>query len=60
MNTVNTKATHLSTWDKPTLVLSELLRRTALDAAGNRLGRLSDVIVALAGEDSPVVTGLVA
>jgi hypothetical protein len=60
MNTVNTKTTHVSTWDKPTLILSELLRRTALDAASNRLGRLSDVIVALAGEDYPIVIGLVA
>lgn len=60
MKTVNTKATHLTTWDKPTLILSELLHRTALDAAGNTLGRLSDVIVALSGEDYPKVIGLVA
>ena len=43
-----------------TLVLSALVRRTVVDAAGQELGRLSDVIVRLRGEDYPTVTGLVA
>jgi len=41
------------------LVLSELARRTVVDAAGQALGRLSDVIVRLRGEDYPAVTGVV-
>ena len=43
-----------------TLVLSELLRRTVVDAAGQALGRLGDVIVQLRDEDYPAVSGLVA
>jgi CBS domain-containing protein len=43
-----------------TLLLSSLLRRTVIDAAGQALGRLTDVIVRLSGEDYPAVTGLVA
>ena len=58
MNTVNTPAPQVTTGNKPTLVLSELLRRTALDAAGNTLGKISDVIVSLNGEDYPRVIGL--
>jgi CBS domain-containing protein len=42
------------------LVLSELLRRTVVDASGQGLGRLSDVIVRLVDDGYPVVTGLVA
>jgi len=54
---------HGRTVEQPTgrtLVLSQLLRRTVVDAAGQGLGRLSDVIVGLAGDGYPVVTGLVA
>lgn len=43
-----------------TLLLSALLRRTAVDAAGASLGRLSDIIVRLREDDYPAVTGLVA
>jgi hypothetical protein len=40
--------------------LSGLLRRPLTDRSGESLGRLSDVIVRLRGNDYPVVTGLVA
>jgi CBS domain-containing protein len=43
-----------------TLLLSSLQHRTALDAAGQELGRLSDIIVRLRDDDYPTVTGLVA
>ena len=43
-----------------TLLLSALVRRTALDSAGQELGRLSDVIVRLHDDHYPAVTGLVA
>ena len=43
-----------------TLLLSMLMHRTALDAAGQALGRLTDVIVRLREETYPLVTGLVA
>ncbi|MHB8275077.1 MAG: magnesium transporter MgtE N-terminal domain-containing protein [Dermatophilaceae bacterium] len=43
-----------------TLLLSALVSRTALDAAGQGLGRLSDIIVRLRDDDYPAVTGLVA
>ena len=43
-----------------TLLLSALVRRTAVDAAGQGLGRLSDIIVHLREDDYPAVTGLVA
>ena len=42
------------------LLLSALLRRTAVDGAGHGLGRLSDIIVRLREGDYPAVTGLVA
>ncbi|HSZ44295.1 MAG TPA: CBS domain-containing protein [Streptosporangiaceae bacterium] len=42
------------------LHLSELLRRPITDKAGGSIGRLSDVIVRLRGDEYPVVTGLVA
>ena len=42
------------------LYLSALLRRAAVDAKGESLGRLADVIVQLRGQDYPLVTGLVA
>src|SRR5450755_3890729 len=42
------------------LHLSELLRRPLTDRGGESLGRLSDVIVRLRGEEHPMVTGLVA
>ena len=42
------------------LLLSALVKRTVLDGAGQVLGRLSDVVVRLRGEDYPAVTGLVA
>jgi CBS domain-containing protein len=42
------------------LRLSELLRRPVTDKTGGSIGRLSDVIVRLRGDDYPVVTGLVA
>lgn len=60
MNTTSIRAARGTTRDTPTLILSELLRRTALDAAGNSVGRLSDVIAELRSEDHPRVTGLVA
>ena len=43
-----------------TLRLSELLRRPLVDRSGESIGRLSDVIVRLRGDDYPLVTGLVA
>jgi CBS domain-containing protein len=43
-----------------TLLLSALAGRTALDAAGQGLGRLRDVIVRLSDDGYPAVTGLVA
>jgi CBS domain-containing protein len=43
-----------------TLLLSALLRRTAVDGAGHSLGRLSDIIVRLRDDSYPIVTGLVA
>jgi len=43
-----------------TLHLSELLRRPITDRGGESIGRLSDVIVRLRGDDNPLVTGLVA
>jgi CBS domain-containing protein len=43
-----------------TLHLSELLRRPLTDRAGEPIGRLSDVIVRLRGDQDPLVTGLVA
>jgi sporulation protein YlmC with PRC-barrel domain len=43
-----------------TLHLSELLRRPVTDRGGESIGRLSDVIVRLRGDDNPLVTGLVA
>jgi CBS domain-containing protein len=45
--------------DRP-MLLSALHHRTAVDAAGQELGRLSDVIVRLRDDDYPTVTGLVA
>ena len=42
------------------LLLSGLLRRDALDGAGQGLGRVIDVIVRLREDDYPAVTGLVA
>jgi CBS domain-containing protein len=44
----------------PTLYLSTLLKRGAVDARGQVLGRLADVIVRLRGDSYPQVTGLVA
>jgi CBS domain-containing protein len=41
------------------LYLSELLKRAAVDAKGQRLGRVVDVIVRLRHADYPLVTGLV-
>ena len=43
-----------------TLLLSALAGRTALDAAGQEIGRLSDIIVRLHDDHYPAVTGLVA
>ena len=40
--------------------LSRVLRRPAVDAAGQALGRLGDVVVRLRGQDYPQVVGLVA
>src|SRR3981081_1139412 len=40
--------------------LSALLKRPLVDSSGESIGRLSDVIVRLRGDDYPVVTGLVA
>jgi CBS domain-containing protein len=42
------------------LHLSELLRRPVTDAGGGSIGRLSDVIVRLRGDEYPLVTALVA
>src|ERR1700728_3507089 len=39
--------------------LSDLLGRRVAGRAGERLGRLADVIVRLRGSDYPVVTGIV-
>jgi CBS domain-containing protein len=43
-----------------TLHLTDLLRRPLTDRQGETIGRLSDVIVRLAGAENPVVAGLVA
>jgi CBS domain-containing protein/sporulation protein YlmC with PRC-barrel domain len=43
-----------------TLHLSELLHRLITDRGGESIGRVSDVIVRLRGEQNPLVTGLVA
>src|ERR1035438_8357698 len=43
-----------------TLRLSRLLKRPVADSAGESIGRLADVIVRLRGDDSPLVTGIVA
>jgi hypothetical protein len=43
-----------------TLHLSELLRRPLTDRGGESIGKLSDVIVRLRGDQNPLVTGLVA
>ena len=43
-----------------TLHLSELLRRPLSDRGGESIGRLSDVIVRLRGDQNPLVIGLVA
>jgi CBS domain-containing protein/sporulation protein YlmC with PRC-barrel domain len=43
-----------------TVHLSELLRRPITDRGGESIGRLSDVIVRLRGQDNPLMTGLVA
>jgi len=43
-----------------TLRLSELLGRPLVDRSGEAIGRVSDVIARLRGDDYPVVTGLVA
>jgi CBS domain-containing protein len=40
--------------------LSEILGRSLTSEAGDRLGRLDDLIVRLRGDDYPVVTGVVA
>jgi hypothetical protein len=48
------------TQQQDTLRLSGLLRRPIADRSGESLGRLSDVIVRLRGDDYPLVTGLVA
>ena len=42
-----------------TMVLSTLLRHSAVDGAGHSLGRLADVIVRLRQDDNPEVSGLV-
>src|SRR5450755_548715 len=42
------------------LRLSELLKRPLVDRSGEPIGRLSDVIARLRGEDYPLVTGVVA
>ena len=42
------------------LRLSELLKRPLVDRSGESIGRLSDVIARLRGDDYPLVTGLVA
>ncbi len=45
---------------RDTLRLSELLGRPLVDRSGESIGRLSDVIARLRGDDYPIVTGLVA
>ncbi len=42
------------------LRLSELLKRPLVDRSGETVGRLSDIIARLRGDDYPLVTGLVA
>ncbi|MGO9778647.1 MAG: magnesium transporter MgtE N-terminal domain-containing protein [Streptosporangiaceae bacterium] len=42
------------------LRLSDLLKRPLVDRSGESIGRLSDVIARLRGDDYPLVTGLVA
>jgi CBS domain-containing protein len=46
--------------DALTLHLTDLLRRPLTDRQGEKIGRLSDVIVRLRGAENPVVVGLVA
>jgi sporulation protein YlmC with PRC-barrel domain len=60
MTTTPSAAPAPGTRQQDTLRLSALLRRPLVDKSGESLGRLSDVIVRLRGDDYPVVTGLVA
>jgi hypothetical protein len=60
MTTTPSAAPAPGTRQQGTLRLSALLRRPLVDKSGESLGRLSDVIVRLRGDDYPVVTGLVA
>jgi sporulation protein YlmC with PRC-barrel domain len=60
MTTTPSAAPAPGTSQQGTLRLSALLRRPLVDSSGESLGRLSDVIVRLRGDDYPVVTGLVA
>lgn len=43
-----------------TVVLSRLLKHAVLDAQGRRVGELADAIVALRGDNYPLLTGLTA
>ena len=44
----------------PTVVLSALLKHAVIDAKGQAVGELADAIVALRGDEYPLLTGLVA
>ena len=44
----------------PTVTLSALLKHAVIDAKGKSLGELADAIVALRGDDYPLLTGLAA
>ncbi len=44
--------------DIPLLTLSSVLRRPLVDSAGERLGRVDDLIVRLSDESYPAITGL--
>ena len=44
----------------PTVILSALLKHAVIDAKGKSLGELADAIVALRGDDYPLLTGFAA
>jgi MgtE intracellular N domain/CBS domain/PRC-barrel domain len=60
MTTTPAAGTSAPASNTATLRLSQLLKRPVADRSGQSLGRLTDVIVRLRGDDYPLVTGLVA
>jgi CBS domain-containing protein len=60
MTTPPTPPADTTPTEQTRLSLSALLKRAAVDARGQQIGRLVDVIVHLTNGDRPLVTGLVA